>query len=73
MRQTYKVTVKKKKSHFLYQHIKGNTAYKAQVSIETERGKNTDITVDFEAQTVVVSNKLFKVTHQSFQEDPYFE
>jgi len=44
----------------------------AQFSLTTDRGRKTDVIIDFENRTVTVTNKLFKVDY-GFSENRYFE
>ena len=75
MKKEFLLTTRKDKAHFACNHIDydAGITYIAQGTMKTTKGKKTTVIVDFEAKTVVSSNRLFKVERVEFTEVPYYE
>jgi hypothetical protein len=63
------------KTHFTCQYLDytNQKRYSVQGTLETSRGKQTVLEIDFAEQTVKSSNKLFKITWKHFQKADYYE
>lgn len=55
-------------SHFSATEIKGNKVSTVQFSVETLRGKNVEVEVDYQGKTVRSLNKFVRVVHSEFSE-----
>lgn len=56
------------KSHFSASKIEGNKVHTVLFTLETKKGKKTEVIVDYEGKSLKASNKFFKVCHFEFSE-----